>query len=304
MVYRFIILTLISFSVYFTLSSCNNQIENSLNKWQIDSLQIEDTHIHYEYLNNDSKRTLVFIHPGMLDSEVWKPQVAHFRNNYNVLLYDMPAHGRSGLRNASLLEHEYMDQLLQELKIQKITLIGASLGSIVATEFALENPDKVEQLVLASPGINGEVPNDKQYVSHINNYVRNMTYHKYIEAATSLTYIAFIGPKRTAIDMDSSMLNNVKEKIYHHIEKGFWKESPYFLTPTSNSRLEEIKIPSLLLLGSEDFDYLSNTTTRLSEKLPNVKMEYIMGAGHLSNLESPKVFNSLMSNFLDGYEGK
>ena len=185
------------------------------------------------------------------------------------------------------------------MEIEKITLIGSSLGSIVATEYTLENAPKVEKLILASPGINGEQPNAREFTRHVNNYVKAMMANKYQEATNSLTRIAFTGPNRGLRDVDPELLEFVTNKINNHINRGFWKEPTYFLTPVSNSRLEEISTPTLLILGEEDYDYIHQNTTRLAEKISNVQLQYIENTAHLTNMEKPKSFNLLLESFIN-----
>jgi len=125
-----------------------------------------------------------------------------------------------------------------------------------------------------------------------------MKLNKYREATTSLVRIALTGPNRGIKDVDAKLYEFVNQKIRNHIDKGFWKETTYFLTPSSNSRLEEIEIPSLLILGQEDYDYIRQNTTRLAEKIRNIQLEYVEGAAHLMNMEKPKKFNTLLESFI------
>jgi pimeloyl-ACP methyl ester carboxylesterase len=98
-----------------------------------------------------AKRTVVFIHGAGLDHSGWGLQSRYFGyHGFNVLAVDLPAHGRSeGPPLASVPEMaDWVYSMLKELKIEKASLVGHSMGSLVALEFAARYPQCAEKIAL------------------------------------------------------------------------------------------------------------------------------------------------------------
>ena len=93
---------------------------------------------------------IVFIHGVGLTKEIWQPQIDFFKDN-NLLTYDLIGHGDTPLEKTQLNFKDFTEQLLNlinELNINKIHLVGFSLGSLIARHFASEYNDRLSSLTL------------------------------------------------------------------------------------------------------------------------------------------------------------
>ena len=98
-----------------------------------------------------AKKTIVFVHGAGLDHSGWGLQSRYFGyHGWNVLAVDLPAHGRSdGPPLASVAEMaDWIHGLLKELGIQKASVVGHSMGSLAALEFAARYPEAAEKIAL------------------------------------------------------------------------------------------------------------------------------------------------------------
>ena len=98
-----------------------------------------------------AKRTIVFVHGAGLDHSWWGLQSRYFGyHGCNVLAVDLPAHGRSeGPPLASVGEMaDWVSALLKILKIERAAIVGHSMGSLVALEFAARYPTSAEKIAL------------------------------------------------------------------------------------------------------------------------------------------------------------
>jgi pimeloyl-ACP methyl ester carboxylesterase len=98
-----------------------------------------------------AKRTAVFVHGAGLDHSWWGLQSRYFGyHGYNVLAVDLPAHGRSGGVPLKSVEEmaDWVAAALQALKIKQSIVIGHSMGSLVALEFAARHPGSAEKIAL------------------------------------------------------------------------------------------------------------------------------------------------------------
>ena len=102
------------------------------------------------FFKNPKFKTIVFIHGLGLNQDVWSWQVSLFKN-HNVLIYDLLGHGDSkdpeGEISLSLFANQLL-QIINHIKLEKIILVGFSLGSMISRKFASLHPSIVEALVL------------------------------------------------------------------------------------------------------------------------------------------------------------
>jgi len=97
------------------------------------------------------KRTIVFVHGAGLDHSWWGLQSRYFGyHGSNVLAVDLPAHGRSAgpaLESVGQMA-DWVSALLKTQKIEKAAIVGHSMGSLVALEFAARYPQVAEKIAL------------------------------------------------------------------------------------------------------------------------------------------------------------
>ena len=102
------------------------------------------------YLLNQKKDTpIVFIHGVGLNHTIWKPQIDAFNNT--VIAYDILGHGKTPLNKDNISFDDFSNQLINlidELKIKKIHLVGFSIGSLIARNFASKFNERLESLTL------------------------------------------------------------------------------------------------------------------------------------------------------------
>ena len=98
-----------------------------------------------------ARRTMLFVHGAGLDHSWWGLQSRFFGyHGYNVLAVDLPAHGRSGgepLGSIGAMA-DWVKQVLEKNKIKSASLIGHSMGALIALEFAARYPECAERIAL------------------------------------------------------------------------------------------------------------------------------------------------------------
>ena len=91
----------------------------------------------YSFIDNKTT-PLVFIHGVGLTHQMWEPQI-HFFKKYSIITYDLLGHGKTPNNKDEIKLCDFSNQLcslLEFLKIDKINLVGFSLGSLIALNFA------------------------------------------------------------------------------------------------------------------------------------------------------------------------
>tara|TARA_B100000575_G_scaffold16858_1_gene11812 strand:+ start:19 stop:357 length:339 start_codon:yes stop_codon:yes gene_type:complete len=97
-----------------------------------------DSGTYYVFNKKDQEVPIVFIHGVGLTHEIWKPQLQFF-NYHSTLAYDILGHGKSSLEKETVSFDDFSHQLLKlldHLDVKKIHLVGFSIGSLIARNFA------------------------------------------------------------------------------------------------------------------------------------------------------------------------
>jgi 3-oxoadipate enol-lactonase len=142
-----------------------------------------DSKIYYEEVGNGE--AMVLAHGGYLDSRMWDEQFLYFANQgYRVIRFDSYAHGKTidGVNTPFL--HEIVQTLLDSLSIKKANLVGLSMGGVTLIEFALECPQYINKMVLASTGINGyKWEKDKLFILNLRKQIEYINNQDTLNAA-------------------------------------------------------------------------------------------------------------------------
>ena len=109
-----------------------------------------DPNQNYYLYNERGTIPLVFIHGVGLDHQMWKVQTDNLKE-FSTISYDLLGHGKTPLNKESLNLEDFSIQLLSildHLGIDKINLIGFSLGSLIALDFASKYNEKINKVIL------------------------------------------------------------------------------------------------------------------------------------------------------------
>jgi pimeloyl-ACP methyl ester carboxylesterase len=188
---------------------------------------------------------------------------------------------------------EDLRALLDFLKIDRATLVGLSLGGIIAADFALEYPEKIISLVLVGAGLRGD-PQPPDIAAY-----------KEAQAAASRGAEAFVNVTMSsalyaAVRPGSSVYSRLRQMALDNFKAvptfvpGFWK----YPQRTTYERLNDINKPTLVIIGSEDSQTLKNIANTLATKIPGASKVIIPGSSHHPPVEKSKEFTRVVLGFL------
>lgn len=103
------------------------------------------------YIDEGEGIPMVFLHNGGGFYQIWEKQIAHFKKDYRVIAPDLPGFGESGESTMPYSLDYYfafLDDFLQNLKLDRVILVGNCIGASLAIRYALEYPNKVIKMVL------------------------------------------------------------------------------------------------------------------------------------------------------------
>ena len=252
--------------------------------------EVNGTRLSYEIAGQGP--AVILIHGGLVDSRLWDDQMNDFSKQCRVVRYDLRGFGKSADATEPFSHIEDLRALLDFLKIERATLVGLSLGGIIAADFALEYPQRVDRLVLVGPGLRGDKqPPTKEAISAWEAVSRGA--EPFAEASMRSGLYSGVQPG-TAIHtrLRQMLLDNFKAVL--SFRPGFLK----YPEPPTIERLESIKAPTLVIIGSRDAPNLKNIADLLAKRIPGARKVVINGASHHPPVEKPKQFNKTVLTFI------
>jgi len=234
-----------------------------------------------------SRPTVLMIHGAGQSSATWEYQVDILRSHprFNLLIIDLPGHGQSeGKSYRSITDYtDFVKDFTDILGLEKLILVGHSMGGGIAQVFAVDYPNRVLACVLAATGARLRVA--KETLSAVKN-----NYEIFCEVAPTRAFAA-------------SSSEELKIKFREGLRRTNQEVSYWDLRACDEfdimNELGEIKIPTLIISGEEDILTPVKYGEYLSQRIPNSKLHVINGAGHFMMQEKPDDFNRVLLEFLN-----
>lgn len=241
---------------------------------------------------------LVLLHAGVADSRMWDDQVGAFAKHYKVIRYDMRGYGKSAVPSGPVSNHDDVASLLGFLHVEKAYIVGQSYGGCVAIDFALAHPEMVAALVLGAPNVGGHEFSEE--VRRFGAKEDDLLDGGNITGATELNLRMWVdGPHRTPDQVDASVRERVREMQFHAFNMPVPDDAEWQpLTPPAIGRLDEIRVPTLIIVGDQDVSEFLRLADIVAEGIAKAEQVVIPGVAHLPNMEKPAEYNRVVLDFL------
>ena len=255
------------------------------------------THRLY-YRQYGSGAPLIFLHGLSFDSRMWQQQFQYFQEEYLTLGLDFRGHGFSDAPDCQYSLETYVDDvsaLMNSLHLPAARMVGLSLGGAVAVEFALEYPERVDALVLASSALNGHSWS-KAY-QEVMRRVRSEDNDQSLKSNLRKYWLQdpmFEGVRRK-IEYAGLLRSMAEQFSGKPILNGALEKSS---APSADTRLSQISQPVCVISGDNDrFDF-KLIARKMAARFHRVDWHPIPETGHMVNLEVPDTFNTIVDGFL------
>lgn len=250
------------------------------------------------YAQKGNGQPLILI-PGFASgSWIWFCQIEELSKDFRVITFDPRGIGQSpsDLPNPSLGTFAAdVGLILDELKIEKAHVLGASFGGFVALEFALKFPERVKKLVLACTSAGG-----KNHVKPNIEILRSFTRNPQMSPGEQIRH--FFRPAFT--EKFHAEHSEMVEKVCLLRQENEVAEEVYTaqLDAAFSFDFEENlgKIPhqTLVITGNRDKIVPMENSVNLAEKLPNAQLKVIENGSHMIFIENAAEFNQAVREFL------
>ena len=103
---------------------------------------------------------VVMIHAGVAHLRMWDAQVAAWRDRHRVIRYDTRGFGRTLTKDVPYSNRADLAAVMDHFGLEQAHVVGISRGSMIALDFAVENPERVKSLVWVAGGLRGFEPGE------------------------------------------------------------------------------------------------------------------------------------------------
>jgi pimeloyl-ACP methyl ester carboxylesterase len=262
--------------------------------------------VKLHYLEKGSGTPVVLIYGGLGDYREWNPQIERISSHYRVIAYSRRYNYPNNNAeippdHSAIVEARDLVALLDELKRERVHIVGYSYGALTALFFATEHPERVLSLTLAEPPILGwlsEIPGGQ---TELDKFMQTMWRpageafrRDDPEAALRITCDYFSG-----IGSYDQMPTGFKQSLMDNI--GEWKAlttSRDAFPMLSRDAVVRLKLPILLITGEKTLAPLRMINDALNHLLRNAKKVTVPGATHDMWLEDPERCGQATVNFL------
>jgi 3-oxoadipate enol-lactonase len=249
------------------------------------------------YIDVGTGPAVLLLHGFPFDKSMWAEQTDELTAaGFRIIAPDLRGFGETKpTSEISTMDDMARDAagLLEQLQIDQVIVCGLSMGGYVAFEFAHLFPARVHALILA--GTRAPADNEQEKAG------REQEVQTMLRAGMVPISIATL-PKLLAERTRAKkpdVVKRVRKMITQSDPKGAAAAQRGMATRRDYTHdLENIKVPTLIIVGREDPIRPIKDAEFMHERIPNSRLEIIGEAAHMTNLEQAEVFNRAIIGFL------
>jgi 3-oxoadipate enol-lactonase len=241
--------------------------------------------------------TLLFLHGVGGGHAAWERQLPYFAaRGYRALAWDQPGYGDAPAVDPYDLE-QVAAALARLLDDEPAVLVGHSMGGFIAQEAYARFPALVKALVLCCTSASfGGAGSDfaRQFIA-----ARIAP----LDEGKSMAEVAarVIPPMRSTRSLPEGLAH--AERIMAGVPPQTYRKAVRLLTTFDRrAQLPGIRVPTLLVAGSDDRVAPAAVMERMAQKIPGAEYVLLEGCGHLGPMDQPDPFNEALAGFLERHQ--
>lgn len=250
--------------------------------------------LHYLDPNPDGAQGIFLLHGLGASAESWLLQLpALVRAGYRPVAPDLRGFGKSTYPGAQNIQSmaEDIDTLRSHLGLPAVHIVGISMGGTVALQYALMFPECVRKLVLTNTFAHIRPKNWAYYLYYAYRFFLVHTLGLKAQAR-AVSYRIF--PKPEQEQLRGMLIDQIVQSDPRAYRAALRSLARFNVT----RRLKEIKMPTLVITGSEDNTISPSIQEKMADAIPGAKKALIPGAGHAVSVDSPHRYNKILLDFL------
>ncbi len=247
-----------------------------------------------EMMIKGTGQPLLFLHAGH-GVEPTDPLIDHLAKSYQVIVPSHPGFGASarpeGVDTIDDLAYAYLD-LLENLGLTDVVLVGVSFGAWLAAELAIKGSGRFAKVVLIDAV--GCKFGDRETRDIADIYATTIEQIPDLFFADHDKAMAALGNLDFKAMSDASVMRFARNR--EALLLFGW--SPTLYNPKLRRRLHRIKVPTLVLWGAQDKVVSPDYGRHYAAAIPGATFEVVEAAGHYGYLEQPEAFGAKIDAFL------
>ena len=256
--------------------------------------ELDGSPIVYYISGKENSEWVLFIHAAFVHHGMFQTQIDYFQDQYNILTLDIIGHGKSiNTRKGDSIDKmsAWINKILKKEKIERIHIVGVSLGAVIAQDFAAQYPEAVRSLAC----FGGYDINNFDVKMQKENSASQMC--MMLKAIFSIKWFAKSNKKISAYTLQAQ--NEFYEMNIQFPRKSFM----YLASLSSMINVRQSKprrYPLLIGCGEYDIPMELSAVEMWKKNEPDCRVLIFEDAGHCVNMDVPQKFNAAMEEFWSG----
>jgi pimeloyl-ACP methyl ester carboxylesterase len=258
------------------------------------SKTLDSFETYYKFNKSNENNPIIFIHGIGLNNEIWDDQINYFKK-HNTIVYDLIGHGKTPLNKKNIEMKDFTKQLLKlidDLNINKFHLIGFSLGSLIARNFASLYSDRLISLTLFGTIYKRSEDEKRQIMNRYETMKLKKDISK-IRAVNRWFTEKFLKENPKIYKKIYSMLNDTNQETWLKIYKLFVNHED------DDMKIKQVKAKTLIITGEKDIGSKPEMSKEISKLIQGSWCKIIKNGRHLCNIECAEDFNITVKKFID-----
>ena len=260
------------------------------------SIAVNDITVSYTDNEKDVAPVLIFIHGFPFNKSMWNIQMKALKDNYHVITYDVRGHGDSDEGNADFSIELFVNDLIclmDILKIDKAVLCGLSMGGYISLNAISNFPERFDALILSDTNCIADTPEAMEKRMKAIENIRKSGVEKYADETIKNLFSpeSFVTRKEEISAVREMIIKTSVQSLCNTL-------LALSVRKETCSKLHEIKVPVLIMVGKEDKVTPPAAAQLMHEKIKDSFFYTLEHAGHLSNMENPDEFNKQLEKFV------
>jgi pimeloyl-ACP methyl ester carboxylesterase len=268
-------------------------------------VKVDDIDIAYKQLGNANNNPIVLITGCCTTMDMWSPSLLkELSSNRSVIIFDNRGAGESAAGTKEFSINQFANDtigFLDALKIEKADILGTSMGSFIAQELTLKNPNRVNNLILyaSSCGGNEAVPPGSQVLQALETMTNASSSPPTQEDIDRITSTLFPPEWFKANPNYQNYIPFPKESVSPEIIQRQNEAIVSWITTGTCNALSNITQPTLVIVGTDDIWTPAANSLILAERISGSWLVQVGNAGHGLMYQYPDAFNRLILTFLE-----
>ena len=237
---------------------------------------------------------VVLLHSIATSAELWAAQIPVWSQFARIVAVDLPGHGASAPRARINSIDEYahaLAELLANEAIEDVSIVGLSLGGMIAQAFGLHYPQRVRSLVLSNTSARTPAEMKDVWARR-----KDDAFTHGMQAQVAPTIERWFTPqfRENAPLHVERVANMIRRTTY----EGYAAAIEAIRGLDLLDRLSTLEVPVLVVGGKQDAAVTPQTVESLAQRVPKARTLLLDGAAHLANIEQPIAFTESVGHFL------